>query len=59
MLRKVENRNRMLTKWHFQSRLQKEALELKIAEYMDMEDEFEEMKTKYKYENGKIYNFKI
>ncbi|MCQ2819011.1 MAG: hypothetical protein MJ252_17240 [archaeon] len=56
LLRKNENRNRMLIKHYFQSKLQKEALELKIAEYMDMEDEFEEMRTKYKYESGKFLN---
>jgi hypothetical protein len=31
-------------------------MENKISEYMDMEDEFEEMKTKLKYEDGRFLN---
>ena len=31
-------------------------MENKINEYMDMEDEFEEMKTKLKYEDGRFLN---
>ena len=30
-------------------------MENKIGEYMDMEEEFEEMKTKLKYEDGLIF----
>ena len=54
--RKLEEKERYLTKIQFQDKLQKEAMENKINEYMDMEDEFEEMKTKLKYEDGRFLN---
>ena len=53
---KLEEKERYLTKIRFQNALQKEAMEKKIGDYMDMEDEFEEMKTKLKYENGRFLN---
>ena len=56
ILRKLEEKERYLTKIQFQDKLQKEAMENKINEYMDMEDEFEEMKTKLKYEDGRFLN---
>ena len=56
MIRKLEEKERYLTKIQFQDKLQKEAMENKINEYMDMEDEFEEMKTKLKYEDGRFLN---
>ena len=55
-LKKLEFKERKLTKMHFQYKLQKEAMENKIEEYMEMEDEFEEMKIKLKYEDGKFLN---
>ena len=54
MLRKYENNHRGLIKKQFQYKLQNETLEYKLEEYMEMEDEFEEMKTKFKYEDGKF-----
>ena len=54
LLKKLENKERILTKKEFQYQLQKEALENKIVEYIKMEDEFEEMKTKFKYEDGRF-----
>ena len=56
ILKKLEEKERFLTKIRFQDKLQKEAMENKISEYMDMEDEFEEMKTKLKYEDGRFLN---
>ena len=56
IIKKLEEKERFLTKVNFQDKLQKEAMENKINEYMDMEDEFEEMKTKLKYEDGRFLN---
>ena len=56
IIRKLEEKERYLTKIQFQDKLQKEAMENKINEYMDIEDEFEEMKTKLKYEDGRFLN---
>ena len=56
IIKKLEEKERFLTKIRFQDKLQKEAMENKISEYMDMEDEFEEMKTKLKYEDGRFLN---
>lgn len=53
-LKKLEEKERHLSKLYFQNKIQKESLEYKIGEYMQMEEEFEEMKTKYKYEEGKF-----
>ena len=54
LLQKFEQNERRLLKRQFQHRLQREAMEKKINELMDIEDEFEEMKAKLKYENGKF-----
>ena len=56
IIKKLEEKERFLSKIRFQDKLQKEAMENKINEYMDMEDEFEEMKTKLKYEDGRFLN---
>ena len=56
IIKKLEEKERFLTKIRLQDKLQKEAMENKISEYMDMEDEFEEMKTKLKYEDGRFLN---
>ena len=50
IIRKLESKERKLSKLIFQNKLQKDVMENKISEYMEMEDEFEEMKTKLKYE---------
>ena len=54
IIKKLEEKERFLTKILFVNRLQKEAFENRIGEYMEMEDEFEEMKTKLKYEEGRF-----
>ncbi len=54
LIRKLEAKERVLSKINFQNKLQKDAMENKIGEYMEMEDEFEEMKTKLKYEDGRF-----
>ena len=56
IIKYLEEKERFLTKIRLQDKLQKEAMENKINEYMDMEDEFEEMKTKLKYEDGRFLN---
>ena len=56
IIKNLEAKERFLTKIRLQDKLQKEAMENKINEYMDMEDEFEEMKTKLKYEDGRFLN---
>ena len=56
IIKKLEEKERVLYKINFHHKLQKEAMENKIGEYMEMEDEFEEMKTKLKYEDGRFLN---
>ena len=56
IIKKLESKERFLTKLIFQNKLQKDAMENKIGEYMEMEEEFEEMKTKLKYEDGRFLN---
>ena len=53
-LKNSENKKRYLIKKILKLKLMIELLEYKIEEYMDMKDEFEKMKTKYKYEDGKF-----
>ena len=54
IIRKLESRERFLSKIIFKKDIQKNALENKVSDYMEMEDEFEEMKTKLKYEQGRF-----
>ena len=56
IIKKLEEKERNLYKINFHHKLQKEAMENKIEEYMEMEDEFEEMKVKLKYEDGRFLN---
>ena len=56
IIKKLEEKERILYKKNFHHILQKEAMENKIEEYMEMEDEFEEMKVKLKYEDGRFLN---
>ena len=56
LIHKLESKERNITKLYFQVKLQKDAMENKISEYMEMEEEFEEMKTKLKYEEGRFLN---
>ena len=55
-LNKIEQKERQLIKMFFQNKLHKEAMENKLGDYMEMEDEFEEMKSKLKYEDNRILN---
>ena len=55
-LKKLEEKERYLIKLCFQNKLQKDAIENKLNDYMDMEEEFEEMKAKLKYEDGRFLN---
>ena len=54
IINKLENKERILTKQLLQNFYKIEAMENKIAEYMDLENEFEEMKSKLKYEDGRF-----
>ena len=54
IIRKLEEKERYLNKSNFQIKLQKEAMENKIGELMDLEEEFDEMKAKLKYEEGRF-----
>jgi len=56
IIKKLEEKERILYRVNFHHKLQKEAMENKIGEYMEMEDEFEEMKVKLKYEDGRFLN---
>ena len=40
ILKKLESKERYLTKLNFQHKLQKDAMENKISDYMEMEEEF-------------------
>ena len=46
IIRKLEEKERILYKKNFNYSLQKEAMENKIAELMEKEDQFEEIKVK-------------
>lgn len=54
IIKNLESKERILTKLIFKERLKKNALENKIGEYLQMEEEFEEMKKKLKYEEGRF-----
>jgi hypothetical protein len=54
IINKLETKERILTKQLLQNFYKIEAMENKIAEYMDLENEFEEMKSKLKYEDGRF-----
>ena len=53
-LLKLEQKERKYIKHILQHRLIKESLEMRIAEYIQMEEDFEEMKLKFRYEEGKF-----
>ena len=55
-LKKMEAKERYLIKLCFQNKLQKDAIENKLNDYMEMEEKFEELKTKLKYEDGRFLN---
>ena len=54
LLRAREQNERKFIKSIFQYKLHREALESRIEDYMEMEEEYEEMKIKLKYEDGKF-----
>ena len=54
IIRKLESKERFLMRIQFHNKLQRDAMENKIGEYLEMEEEFEEMKTKLKYEEGRF-----
>lgn len=56
IIKNLESRERQLYKQIFQNKLRTDAMESKIAEYMEMENEFEDMKTKLKFEGGRFLN---
>ena len=56
IIKNLEMRERRLYKSIFQDKLRSDAMESKIGEYMEMENEFEEMKAKLKYEGGRFLN---
>ena len=51
-LRKYENQIRQLMKIIFQLKVERESLGYKIQHFLKMEEEFKEMKNKYKYKDG-------
>ena len=55
-IRKLEYDIRYLLQKEFQNKIKRDALEMKINSYMEMENEFEELKEKVKYEGGKFLN---
>ena len=54
LIRKLESKERILSTIIFKKQIQMDVMENKISEYMEMEEEFEEMKTKLKYEEGRF-----
>ena len=52
LLKKYEADLRYYSKLLFQYKMQCDALEMKLASMMEIEEEYEEMKGKYKYEEG-------
>ena len=53
---KLESDIRYYMKREFQSKIQKDALEMKIRAYMGIEDEYEILKEKVRYDAGKFLN---
>ena len=55
-IKKLENDLKYNIKKHFMYKIQKDSLEMKIRGYMKIEEEYEELKEKVKYEGGKFLN---
>ena len=51
---KLESQIRYYMKNQFQNKIQKDSLEMKIRAYIQIEEEYEELKEKVKYEDGKF-----
>ncbi len=54
ILKKLEEKERNLIKLVFKYKLQKDAMKNKIEDLLDIEDEYEELKEKLKYEDGRF-----
>ena len=55
-IRKLENDLKYSVKKQFMLKIQKDSLEMKIRGYIEIEEEYEELKEKVKYEGGKFLN---
>ena len=55
-IRKLEFDIKCLLQKEFQNKIKRDALEMKLNSYLEMENEFEELKEKVKYEGGKFLN---
>ena len=55
-LKKLESDNRYYIKLYLRSGIQKTISEMKLSAYMSLEDEYEELREKVKYNNGKFLN---
>ena len=55
-LKKLESDNRYYIKLYLRSGIQKKISEMKLSAYMSLEDEYEELREKVKYNNGKFLN---
>ena len=55
-IRKLEFDNKYYIQREFQHKIKRDTLEMKLNAYMEMENEFEELKEKVKYEGGKFLN---
>ena len=53
-LKKVESDNRYYLQKYLKSEIQKKVLDMKLNAYMGLEEEYEELKEKVKYEGGKF-----
>ena len=53
-IRKLENDNKYYLKNFLQYKIQKDVLEMKLNAYMSLEDEYEELKEKVKYDGDKF-----
>ena len=52
--KKLENDLKFYIKKHFQNKIQKDVLEMKLQAYMGLEEEYDDLKQKVKYEGGKF-----
>ena len=55
-IRKLEYDVKYLLQKEFHNKIKRDALEMKLNSYIEMENEFEELKEKVKYEGGKFLN---
>ena len=55
-IKKLEYDIRYYLQMEFQHKIKRDTLEMKLNAYMEMENEFEELKEKVKYEGGKFLN---